>query len=206
MADYHYDVVVIGAGPAGEGAAMNAAKKGKKVAVVEDKPLLGGNCTHWGTIPSKALRHAVKQIIQFNTNPMFRDIGEPRWFSFPRVLQSAERVIAKQVKLRTEFYGRNRINVYQGTAKFADNHTIDIFNGNSSNIRLHAREIVIATGSSPWRPDNIDFTHPRIDRKSTRLNSSHVRISYAVFCLKKKKKKKKSQVKIKKKIQLLHIT
>lgn len=173
MADYHYDVVVIGAGPAGEGAAMNAAKKGKKVAVVEDKPLLGGNCTHWGTIPSKALRHAVKQIIQFNTNPMFRDIGEPRWFSFPRVLQNAERVIAKQVKLRTEFYGRNRINVYQGTAKFADNHTIDIFNGNSSNIRLHAREIVVATGSSPWRPDNIDFTHPRIYDSDTILKLSH---------------------------------
>src|SRR5690606_36375711 len=173
MADYHYDVVVIGAGPAGEGAAMNAAKKGKKVAVVEDKPLRGGNCTHWGTIPSKALRHAVKQIIQFNTNPMFRDIGEPRWFSFPRVLQNAERVIAKQVKLRTEFYGRNRINVYQGTAKFADNHTIDIFNGNSSNIRLHARELVIATGSSPWRPDNIDFTHPRIYDSDTILKLSH---------------------------------
>lgn len=173
MADYHYDVVVIGAGPAGEGAAMNAAKKGKKVAVVEDKPLLGGNCTHWGTIPSKALRHAVKQIIQFNTNPMFRDIGEPRWFSFPRVLQNAERVIAKQVKLRTEFYGRNRINVYHGTAKFADNHTIDVFNGNSSNIRLHAKEIVVATGSSPWRPDNIDFTHPRIYDSDTILKLSH---------------------------------
>ncbi len=173
MADYHYDVVVIGAGPAGEGAAMNAAKKGKKVAVIEDKPLVGGNCTHWGTIPSKALRHAVKQIIQFNTNPMFRDIGEPRWFSFPRVLQSAERVIAKQVKLRTEFYGRNRISVYNGMAKFADNHTIDIFNGNSSNIRLHAREVVIATGSSPWRPSNIDFTHPRIYDSDTILKLQH---------------------------------
>ena len=92
MADYHYDVVIIGAGPAGEGAAMNAAKKGKKVAVVEDKSMLGGNCTHWGTIPSKALRHAVKQIIQFNTNPMFREIGEPRWFSFQGVLKNAERV------------------------------------------------------------------------------------------------------------------
>ncbi|WP_156490567.1 FAD-dependent oxidoreductase, partial [Oleiphilus sp. HI0086] len=68
MAEYHYDVVVIGAGPAGEGAALNAAKGHKMVAVIEDKPVVGGNCAHVGTIPSKALRHAVKQIITFNTN------------------------------------------------------------------------------------------------------------------------------------------
>ena len=93
MAEHHYDVVVIGAGPSGEGAAMNAAKHNKRVAIIEDKPTVGGNCTHWGTIPSKALRHSVKQIITFNTNQMFRDIGEPRWFSFPRVLQNAQKVI-----------------------------------------------------------------------------------------------------------------
>lgn len=173
MADYHYDVVIIGSGPAGEAAAMNAAKKSKRVAVVEDKKMLGGNCTHWGTIPSKALRHAVKQIIQFNTNPMFREIGEPRWFPFQRVLQSAERVIAKQVKLRTEFYGRNRIDVYTGVAKFADTNTIDVYTGSISNVRLHAKEIVIATGSSPWRPDNIDFNHPRIYDSDTILTLDH---------------------------------
>ncbi|MDO6750175.1 NAD(P)(+) transhydrogenase, partial [Gilvimarinus sp. 1_MG-2023] len=76
---------------------------------------------------SKALRHAVKQIIQFNTNNMFREIGEPRWFSFPQVLKSAEKVIGKQVKLRTEFYGRNRINVYTGKARFADANTVDVY-------------------------------------------------------------------------------
>jgi len=173
MADYHYDVVIIGAGPAGEGAAMNAAKKGKKVAVVEDKNMVGGNCTHWGTIPSKALRHAVKQIISFNTNPMFREIGEPRWFSFPQVLKNAERVIAKQVKLRTEFYGRNRISVYTGQARFADANTVDVFNGTVTNTRLHAKEVVIATGSSPWRPDNIDFSHPRVYDSDTVLQLEH---------------------------------
>ena len=173
MTDYHYDVVVIGAGPAGEGAAMNAAKKSKKVAVVEDKNMVGGNCTHLGTIPSKALRHAVKQIIQFNTNPMFREIGEPRWFSFPRVLQSAEKVIGKQVKLRTEFYGRNRINVYTGKAKFADVNTVDVFHGSQTNTRLHTKEVVIATGSSPWRPPNIDFSHPRVYDSDTILHLEH---------------------------------
>ena len=80
MAVYNYDVVVLGSGPAGEGAAMNAAKAGRKVAMVDSRRQVGGNCTHLGTIPSKALRHSVRQIMQFNTNPMFRAIGEPRWF------------------------------------------------------------------------------------------------------------------------------
>ena len=103
MAVYNYDVVIVGSGPAGEGAAMNSAKNGRKVAVVDSRAQVGGNCTHLGTIPSKALRHSVRQIMQFNTNPMFRQIGEPRWFSFPDVLKSAEQVITKQVASRTNF-------------------------------------------------------------------------------------------------------
>ncbi|HAB91577.1 MAG TPA: NAD(P)(+) transhydrogenase, partial [Pseudomonas sp.] len=93
MAVYNYDVVILGSGPAGEGAAMNAAKAGRKVAVVESRGVLGGNSTHLGTIPSKALRHSVRQILRFNTSAMFRQIGEPRWFSFPDVLKNAESVI-----------------------------------------------------------------------------------------------------------------
>lgn len=181
MADYHYDVVIIGAGPAGEGAAMNAAKHGKKVAVVEDKGLVGGNCTHWGTIPSKALRHAVKQIIQFNTNPMFREIGEPRWFSFPQVLKSAEKVIDKQVKMRTTFYGRNRISVYNGKAKFVDANTLDVYKNGAPSERLHTKDVVIATGSSPWRPKNIDFSHPRIYDSDSILNLEHTPRTLIIF-------------------------
>lgn len=182
MANYRYDLVVIGAGPAGEAAAINASKHGKHVALVEDKPTVGGGCTHLGTIPSKALRHAVKQIINFNTNPMFRDIGEPRWFSFPRVLETAERVIAKQVQLRTEFLARNRIDLYNGMAKFADKKTIDVATPKGiSNIRLHAEEIVIATGSSPWRPNNIDFNHSRIYDSDTVLTLEHTPRTIVIY-------------------------
>lgn len=126
MTTRHYDVVVLGTGPAGEGAAMSAAKAGKRVAVVEASSQVGGSCTHLGTIPSKALRHAVKEIIVFNTNPMFRDIGEPRWFSFPKVLDRANRVIDQQVMGRTEYYARNRIDIYFGRGKFKDANTIEV--------------------------------------------------------------------------------
>ncbi len=172
MAEHHYDVVVIGAGPSGEGAAMNATKHGKRVAIIEDKPTVGGNCTHWGTIPSKALRHSVKQIITFNTNQMFRDIGEPRWFSFPRVLQSAQKVIGKQVKLRTQFYSRNRVDLINGRASFVDQNRLEI-RGSKSIESLHFKHAIVATGSRPYLPPDVDFRHHRIYNSDTILNLSH---------------------------------
>lgn len=173
MAEYHYDVVVIGAGPAGEGAAMNAAKHGKKVAIIEEKNQVGGNCTHLGTIPSKALRHSVKQIITFNTNTMFRDIGEPRWFSFPRVLQSAERVISKQVKLRTQFYARNKVDLFSGKASFLDENRVEIKGQGNAQEILHAKTFVIATGSRPYLPPDVNFRHNRIYNSDSILKLGH---------------------------------
>ena len=172
MAEHHYDVVVIGAGPSGEGAAMNATKHGKRVAIIEDKATVGGNCTHWGTIPSKALRHSVKQIITFNTNQMFRDIGEPRWFSFPRVLQNAQKVIGKQVKLRTQFYARNRVDLINGRASFVDKNRLEI-RGSKSVEHIHFKQAIIATGSRPYLPPDVDFRHHRIYNSDTILNLSH---------------------------------
>ena len=173
MAVYNYDVVVLGSGPAGEGAAMNASKAGRKVAVVDDRRLVGGNCTHLGTIPSKALRHSVRQIMQYNTNPLFRQIGEPRWFSFPDVLKSAERVIAKQVSSRTGYYARNRIDVFCGSASFADAQTIQVVCPNGVMETIVAKQVVVATGSRPYRPLDVDFNHPRVYDSDTILSLGH---------------------------------
>jgi NAD(P) transhydrogenase len=172
MPEQHYDVVVIGAGPSGEGAAMNATKNGKRVAIVEDKNTVGGNCTHWGTIPSKALRHSVKQIITFNTNQMFRDIGEPRWFSFPRVLQNAQKVIGTQVKQRTRFYSRNRIDLVNGSASFVDKNELEV-RGSKGVETLHFKQAIIASGSRPYLPPDLNFRHHRIYNSDTVLSLSH---------------------------------
>ncbi len=169
----NYDLIILGSGPAGEGAAMNAVKLGKRVAVVEQKRVVGGNCTHLGTIPSKALRHSVKQIYTFNNNPMFREIGEPRWFSFPNVLKSAYDVINQQVASRTQYYSRNRITMYFGTGSFVDENTIEVVENNGNVERLAARKILIATGSRPYRPADVDFTHPRIYDSDTILGLTH---------------------------------
>ncbi len=181
MAVYEYDVVVIGSGPAGEGAAMNAAKKGRRVAVVEIHDKVGGNCTHMGTIPSKALRHSVKQIIEFNTNPMFRDIGEPRWFSFPKVLKRAEKVITNQVMMRTGFYARNRIDVYFGRARFVDAKTVNVSHASRNEDTLKAKHVVIATGSRPYTPEDVDFNHPRIYNSDSILKLEHTPRTLIVY-------------------------
>ncbi len=169
----HYELVVIGAGPAGEGAAMRASKAGLQVAMVDDKPSVGGNCAHLGTIPSKALRHAVKQIITFNTDALFRDIGEPRTFSFPKVMRRAERVIGKQVKLRTTFYSRNRVKLYHGLGRFTDQHTLEVVKSDGSIETLIGDRFVLATGSRPYRPSDVDFNHPRVYDSDSILGLQH---------------------------------
>jgi NAD(P) transhydrogenase len=173
MAGHTYDVLVIGSGPAGESAAIAAAKAGKQVAVVENRSLVGGSCAHKGTIPSKSLRHVVKQIINFKTDSLFREIGDSRRLTFPRVLASAARVIPKQVELHTAFYVRNRVDVHIGNASFIDAHTVRLALPDGANETLTATDIIIATGSRPYRPENVDFNHPRIYDSDTILEMQH---------------------------------
>lgn len=181
MAVYNYDLVILGTGPAGEGAAMNASKAGRKVAVVDNRHQVGGNCTHLGTIPSKALRHAVRQILQFNNNPLFRQIGEPRVFSFPDVLKDAERVIAKQVASRTTYYARNRVDTFFGTGSFIDANSIQVTCDNGITETLMAANIIIATGSRPYRPTDIDFSHPRVYDSDSILQLGHTPRRLAIY-------------------------
>ena len=163
----HYDIIVIGAGPAGEAAAMNAKKAGRHVAVVNDLKQVGGNCTHWATIPSKALRHTVNQVMQFNSNPVFRDVGEAKKLSFQEILKQAERVVSAQVTMRTDFYDRNHIPVISGRGTFVDTHTLK-FEGKRA--RITADHFIIATGSRPYRPPGVDFSHPRMFDSDTILS------------------------------------
>lgn len=172
MAAHSYDVVVIGAGPAGEAAAINAVKGGLKVAIIDARSQVGGNCTHLGTVPSKALRHSVRQIMQFNSNPLFRSIGEPRWFSFADIMKNTEKVISKQVRSRTGAYALNRVDTYFGQASFIGSHCIRVTYESGVTDALQAQHIVIASGSRPYRPKDVDFSHERIFDSDTILDMS----------------------------------
>lgn len=173
MVDSKYDVIVIGAGPAGEAAAMKASKGGLHVAVIENRKQVGGSCTHLGTIPSKALRHSVRHTIRYNSDTMFRDVGEPRWFSFPKLLQRTEKIVESQVKLRTTLYARNRIDVIFGQARFLGQGIIEVTTPMGSREVVAYDKAVIASGSRPYRPADVDFNHPRVYDSDTVLSMQH---------------------------------
>ena len=141
---------------------MMAAKHHRKVAVVERYTEVGGGCTHWGTIPSKALRHAVKTLNDVRANPMLRDIASHLNVTFPQLLSTADKVIEGQVQMRRRFYDRNRVPVLVGAGTFIDAHTLEITPRADAPFRVTADHFVIATGSRPYHPAGIDFSHPRV--------------------------------------------
>ncbi len=170
----HFDLVVIGSGPGGEGAAMKAAKDGMRVAVVERHHDVGGGCTHWGTIPSKALRHSIRTVAEYRANPLLASQLEDRPVDLPALLRSADSVVRSQVQLRHGFYERNRVRVIHGAARFVDSSTVEVEASHGGRIRLAARGFVVATGARPYHPPDIDFTHPRVRDSDTvlRLDTS----------------------------------
>jgi NAD(P) transhydrogenase len=157
-----FDVVVIGSGPAGEGAAMMAAKSHRSVALIERYFEVGGGCTHWGTIPSKALRHAVKVLHDLRRNPMLREFQGASRLTYPQLLATATKVVDTQVASRHRFYERNRVPVFGGEARFVDPHTLEVQPTNGEPVRIAGKYIVIAAGSRPYHPPELDFRHPRI--------------------------------------------
>ncbi|MGD1983547.1 MAG: Si-specific NAD(P)(+) transhydrogenase [Chromatiaceae bacterium] len=157
-----YDVVVIGSGPAGEGAAMRMSKEGKRLAVIEMQQQVGGNCTHKGTIPSKALRHAIQLLADYRHHPLFEHTVSVMDVSWPQLLKTSDEVIGRQVSMRHRYYGRNNVDVIHGFARFIDQHTLEVARSDGNALKIGAQQFVIATGSRPYRPPELDFNDPRI--------------------------------------------
>ncbi len=163
----HFDVIVIGSGPGGEGAAIKLAKAGKKVAVVEQHVHVGGGCTHWGTIPSKALIHLVREL-SAGKNSRLLKAAAAREIGCAELLQAVQDVVGQQVREREGFYQRNEIAVLAGHARFVDDHTVEV-SGDDDPLILKADYFVIATGSHPYHPQDVPFDHRRIVDSDTIL-------------------------------------
>jgi len=175
-----YDVVVFGSGPGGEGAALKCAKGGKQVAIVENRPMVGGACTHSATIPSKTLRQVIQRLVERRRDLTIRarTVGRP---AFPELTREAASVIDRQVDLRQGFYDRNRVEVFHGTASFVDANTVRVDHPDGSHILLESEHVVIATGSRPYHPPDVPFDHPRIFDADTILRLESTPTSVAVY-------------------------
>ncbi len=156
MSSVELDLLVIGSGPSGQKAAIQAAKLGKRVAVAERRDRLGGVSIHTGTIPSKTLREAVLE--QIAERPL--DVLDPTRMeetelqALKQLMDRAARVIAAETAVVREQFRRNMVGWLPGHATFEDDHTVRI-EGTDEPIR--AERIVIAVGTKPARPDSVAF-------------------------------------------------
>jgi NAD(P) transhydrogenase len=155
----HFDLVVIGGGPAGICGANTAGVFGKSVALVEKLPDVGGAGINTGTIPSKALRETALVISGVRSRALFGvDISIRREATIMDFMGHMKNVAAQERGRRQEQLRSNRVQIFQGTARFVEPNTVQI----GPETWLHGERILIACGSSPVRPPEFPFEHPRV--------------------------------------------
>jgi len=174
MEQREFDVVVIGSGPGGEGAAIRLAKEGKRVGVIEAHTQVGGVCTHSGTIPSKALIYMVEQLVEARQNRFFQAIQTTRRVDYSVMLEGMAEVVRMQVREREGYYARNNIEIISGWANFIDSQHVEVLQAGDEPLQVKARAFVIATGSIPYRPKHVDFSHPRVMDSDTVLTMTEL--------------------------------
>ena len=158
----HYDVLVIGSGPAGQKAAIQAAKVGKRVAVIERERGLGGACVHHGTIPSKTLREGALQLDRFKRSASMVDVTLRGGFEIPSLMNQIDQVVGAHVTYITDQLKRNGVECYHGRAGFLSETSVEVRAPDRSVKTLSADIIIIATGSKPRAPDRIPVDHEHI--------------------------------------------
>jgi len=157
-----YDLVVIGSGPAGQKGAICAAKMRKKVAIVERLHTIGGVCVHTGTIPSKTLREAVLYLSGFRQRAFYgRGYVEKDRIAMSDLVFRAQSVMAREVDVIKAQLRRNYVSMFEGEARFADPHTVEVKNGDGSQI-LRGHNILIACGTRPAHSADIPIDGQRI--------------------------------------------
>ncbi len=191
MSTYSYDLVAIGSGPAGQRAAVQAAKLGKRAAVLERSEVLGGVATNTGTVPSKTLRAAVLDLTGAEHSAVYghayrvkADVTmEDLFWRARQVMQHERDVVAEQLR-------RNRVDVLTGTAAFRDPYTLELRDQDETRT-VHAARYVIAVGTVPARPPGVEFDGrtvldsddmlrlDRVPRNATVVGAGTIGLEYA---------------------------
>lgn len=157
----HFDLVVIGSGPGGQKAAIQAAKLGKSVAVVEKMQFVGGVAINTGTIPSKALREAVLSLVGTKQQTIGEFSSLDRKARLSKLVESCQRVIRAEIDVVRHHFSSNGIELIQGTASFVQKDVIVVESDHAVET-VGADKILIATGTTPTRPETIKFDADKI--------------------------------------------
>jgi len=176
-----YDVLVIGSGPAGQKSAIQAAKSGQRVAIIERDSLFGGACVHRGTIPSKTLRENALRVKHMRQNAALAEfeLGEDTEMitlinRLDEVLKSHDDYMRKQID-------RNNIERIHGRASFVDKHTVKITKVNGDTTDVSVQTVIIAAGSYPRTPDNIPIDHENLFDSDSILSMLYLPSSLTVL-------------------------
>ncbi|WP_425397143.1 Si-specific NAD(P)(+) transhydrogenase [Aeoliella sp.] len=170
----HYDCIVIGTGPAGQKGAIQAAKLGKRVAIIEKNRVLGGAQINTGTIPSKALREAVLHLTGATKRGLFGSS-----YRVKKNITIADLGAVSQTVMRHEWdliqnqFERNHIDLLWGTARFTGPNEL-VVEGSETTEHLTADKFLVAVGTRPARPEDIPFNDHTILTSDELLKLGHV--------------------------------
>jgi NAD(P) transhydrogenase len=153
----HFDLVVIGAGPAGEKAAAQAAYFKKKVAIIECEPEPGGAAVHTGTLPSKTLRETALYLSGYHARELY-GVGMEldRGATLPRLMSRKNAIAAAEARSFRQNFSKHHVRYFYGHGRFVDEHTVSI-TSQTGEQQIKGDFVLICTGSRPHRPSDIDF-------------------------------------------------
>jgi len=163
MEGSRFDMVVLGSGPAGQKAAIQAAKVGASVAVVERRDTIGGVCANTGTIPSKTLREAAIYLTGLSERGLYgQSYRVKEEITIEDLIWRTQQVMAREVDVIRNQLARNHVRVLPGQGRLADAHTVEVSDLQGGLRRVHADRIVIATGTTPAHPPGVEFDEATI--------------------------------------------
>ena len=155
---HDYDMIVIGSGPAGRRAAVQSAKLGKSVLVIEKGRRVGGVSVHTGTIPSKTLRETVLNLTGWRERGFYgRAYRVKKDLGAEDLLARLRKTLDHEVDVLEHQFARNGVHIRQGDAKFLDAHTIEITAPTGERQVVTCAKVVIAVGTVPYRPPHVPF-------------------------------------------------
>ncbi len=154
----HYDMIVIGSGPAGQKAAIAAAKLGYRAAIVERWDMVGGVCINTGTIPSKTLREAVLYLTGLNQRELYGQAYRVKDdITVTDLSARTQHVVAREIDVIRNQLSRNHVTLIVGTGRFVDAHQLSVVDEAGHQHDITADKIVVAVGTRPARPASVDF-------------------------------------------------
>jgi len=169
-----YDLIVIGSGPGGQRAAIQGAKAGKRVAIIEKQSAIGGVCINTGTIPSKTMREAVLHLSGFYSKNFFGANHEDHEnITMEDLVFRVQRVIENEVGVTQDQLRRNGVDVVHGLGKFTDAHHL-LVEHNSGFAELEGEYIVIATGTKPASNPKVPINGRNITNSDQILNMPQI--------------------------------